>query len=238
MKSVGGIVYLSAEEMAEFDRMAIEDFGVDELILMENAGIAVAKVARRMLGGTVAGKRVSFLVGKGNNGGDGLVAARHLHNWGARVDLVLGDKRDELRDIPAKQLAILEKMGVRSSGPESSLRGSDIVVDALFGYNLKGDPREPAASMIKRANDSRVPILAVDMPSGLDATSGEPGNPCVKADTTVTFGLPKAGFLNPNSRKFVGVLYLADISFPLEIYRKHSVPERIFAKDTLKRISP
>jgi NAD(P)H-hydrate epimerase len=152
------------------------------------------------------------------------------------VALSLGVERTDVRDIPAKQLTILERMGVRPAGPEASVLGSDLVVDALFGYNLKGSPREPAAGMIRRANSSGIPILAVDMPSGLDATSGEPGDPCVESDATVTFGLPKVGFLNPSSRRFVGDLYLADISFPSEVYRKHGVSGAIFDAGTLIRI--
>ena len=236
MKSHGGIAYLTAEEMAEFDRAAIQDFGIDELILMENAGVAVANVARRMLGGAVAGRPICFLVGRGNNGGDGLVAARHLYNWGARVDLMVAGEKSDLRDIPSKQLAILEKMGVRPSGPEASMLGSALVIDGLFGYNLKGDPREPMSGMIRRANGSRIPILAVDIPSGLDATSGEPGDPCIVAHTTVTLGLPKAGFLNPNSRRFVGELFLADISFPQQVYENYSLSRGIFARDSMIRI--
>jgi NAD(P)H-hydrate epimerase len=236
LKSRGGIAYLTAEEMAEFDRAAIEDFGMDELILMENAGVAVAGVARRMLGGTVAGRKVSFLVGKGNNGGDGLVAARHLSNWGARVGLLFGQQKEELRDLPAKQLVILGKMGISSSGPDSSVPGSDILVDALFGYNLKGDPREPAASLIRRANASKIPILAVDIPSGLGATSGQPGDPCIMASATVTLGLPKTGFLNLVARKYVGGLYLADLSFPAPVYMKYSQKTSIFQKDSTVKI--
>ena len=108
MRTQGGFVYLTAQEMAEFDRSAIEEFGIDELVLMENAGLAVANVARRLLGGDVTGKRVGVLVGKGNNGGDGLVAAMQLQNWGAQVRPVLAGERDDLKALPAKQLEIVE----------------------------------------------------------------------------------------------------------------------------------
>ena len=236
MKREGGIVYLTAEEMAEFDRMAIEDFGIDELILMENAGSAVADVARLMLGGAERGRTVCVLVGKGNNGGDGLVAARHLNNWGAQVSLVMGGERADLKAIPAKQLATLEKMGVSPRGAGEGLEGCGLVIDALFGYNLKGSPREPAAGIIRRANSSGVSILAVDIPSGLDATLGTPGDPCVAADTTVTLGLPKAGFLNEEARSHVGSLYVADISFPDLLYRRYSQDRAIFAKGRIVKI--
>ncbi len=229
-------MFLTAEEMAEFDRIAIEDYGIDELLLMENAGVAVARVARTMLSGNVEGRKVFFLVGKGNNGGDGLVAARHLQNWGASVSLVLGGTPEELREMPAKQLSILDKIGATPSGSGMEVKGADLLVDALFGYNLKESPREPAAGMIRRANHSKVRILAVDIPSGLDATTGVPGDPCVLADTTVTLGLPKAGFLNPKAKRYVGELYLADLSFPGVLYRRYLQPKGLFGKDSLVRV--
>lgn len=232
MKAKGGFAYLTAEEMAEADRVAIEDFGIDVLSLMENAGKQVADLARRMLGGTVEGRKVCCLVGKGNNGGDGLVAARHLRNWGADVSIVLAGSREELRDVPARQFVSVQKMGLRVTEPTGDF-GGELLIDALLGYGSRGNPREPVAGVILRANGSSVPILAVDVPSGLDATTGEPGEPCVSAKTTVTFGLPKSGFLNPRSRKFVGELYLADISLPDQIYRRYHFPQGIFAKDAL-----
>jgi len=228
-----GFVYVTAQEMAEFDRSAIVDFGIDELILMENAGLAVANAARRLLGGDATGKKIGVLVGKGNNGGDGLVAARHLQNWGAQVNLVLAGDRADLKELPAKHLEVVESMGARPTGPDSGLGGGDLLVDALLGYNLRGNPKEPLAGMIRRANDSRMRILAVDIPSGLDATTGEPGDPCVIADTTVTLGLPKVGFLNPRARRCLGRLYLADISFPTLLYAKYGQKDGLFGRDSL-----
>jgi len=236
LRSEGGLAYLTAEEMAGLDRIVIEEFGIDVLVLMENAGVAVANLAREMLGGSVAGKRIVCLAGKGNNGGDGLVAARHLHNWGARTAVALAGGRGGLRDAPARQLTVLDMMGSDVGGPEKNFAESDLLVDALLGYGAKGDPREPTAGVIRRANESGVPILSVDLPSGLDATSGEPNNPCIRAKATVTFGLPKTGFLNPVARAYVGELYVADISFPAEAYRRYSQEKVVFQKGPLARI--
>jgi NAD(P)H-hydrate epimerase len=221
--------------MAELDRFVTEEFGIDVLVLMENAGVAVANLAREMLGGSVVGKRIVCLSGKGNNGGDGLVAARHLHNWGASMVVVLAEGRGGLRDAPARQLAVLDKMGLDVAGPERDFTESKLLVDALLGYGARGDPRGPVAGVIRRANESGVPILAVDLPSGLDATSGKPNNPCIKARATVTFGLPKTGFLNPEARTYVGNLYVADISFPAGAYRRYS-QKVVFQKGALARI--
>ncbi len=236
MRSEGGLVYLTAEEMAEADRVTVEEFGIDVLSLMENAGLRVAELARRMLGGTVSDRSVCCLVGRGNNGGDGLVAARHLHNWGARVSVAVGGEKAELRDVPAKQLAILEKMGIPIGGPGRDFGSVELLVDALLGYGSRGDPREPLAGLIRRANGSGIPILAADVPSGLDATTGEPGEPCIFAKATITFGLAKTGFLNPKGRRLVGELYLADISLPVQVYHRYSPRGGVFGKETLVRI--
>jgi len=236
MRNEGGLVYLTAEEMAEADRIAIEEYGIDVIALMENAGVATAHLARKMLGGDVQGRKVCCLVGRGNNGGDGLVAARHLSNWGAVVRVVLAGEKSDLRDVPARQIAIVDKMGIPLVGPKDGLGGAQLVVDALLGYGSRGSPREPVAGLIRQGNGSGVPILAVDIPSGMDATTGEPGDPTIEARATVTFGLPKTGFLNPKGRRYIGELYLADISMPGRIYASNSVGGGLFARDALVRV--
>jgi NAD(P)H-hydrate epimerase len=236
MEKQGALAYLTAEEMANADREAIEDYGIGVVALMENAGVAAAQLSRKMVGGDVQGKSVCCLVGRGNNGGDGLVAARHLHNWGADVRVILAGERSDLRDVPAKQMAIVDKMGIPLTGAETGFGDARLLVDALLGYGSRGSPREPVAGMIRRANESKVPILAVDVPSGLDATTGHPGDPTIVAKATLTFGLPKTGFLNPEARHFVGELYLADISMPSRIYGSVSVSARLFSRESIVRI--
>ena len=226
---------MTSEEMGEADREAIDGFGIDVLSLMENAGSAVATLARLLLGGNAVGRRVGVLVGKGNNGGDGLVAARHLHNWGADVRVMLSD-REAIGQVPSRQLTAVEKAGVSVYGAGESLAGFDLLIDSLLGYNSKGDPRELVRAMILNANTSGVPTLAVDIPSGLDATAGGPNDPCVIARATLTLGFPKTGFLNPRCRRYVGQLYLGDVSLPLEIYRKHSQSATLFEKESVVRI--
>lgn len=230
-----GLAYLTSEEMKEADQEAIDGFGIDVLSLMENAGLEIATVARRMLDGSVVGRRISVLVGKGNNGGDGLVAARHLHNWGANVRVMLSD-RGAIGPVPSRQLTGVEKAGMPVDDAGNSLSGFDLLIDSLLGYNSKGNPREPVRTMILSANASRVPILAVDIPSGLDATAGEPNDPCVIAKATLTLGFPKTGFLNPRCRGYVGQLYLGDVSLPLEVYRKHSQDKKLFEKESVIKI--
>lgn len=238
MKMEGGVAFLASEEMADADREATERFGIGVPVLMEKAGLATATMARRYLGGNTVGSRVLCLAGKGNNGGDGLVAARYLANWGCRVQVFLGAPRGELKELPAQQLRAAEAAGIDLSGPDSALPDAELIVDALLGYSSRGNPREPVAGLIRRANESRIPILAVDLPSGLDASSGEAGEPCIVANSTVTFGFPKTGFLNPKAAHFVGRLYLADISVPDEIYRKHGMVGRPFKGEGLVELFP
>ena len=219
--------------MRLIDERAINEVGIDVLSLMENAGRQTAILARRMLGGDTFGKKVACLVGKGNNGGDGLVAARHLHDWGAEVSLALSAPRIDFRDVPAKQLAIAEKLGLKVFESGARLAGQDLVIDALLGYSSKGAPRGSVADLIKLANLSKVPILALDIPSGLDPTTGVANQPCIVAKATITLGFPKLGFLNPESRLYVGSLYLCDISLPRQIYEAHGNMGRIFEKESL-----
>jgi NAD(P)H-hydrate epimerase len=237
MEERAGVVYVTAEEMREIDDITVREFQVDVPMLMENAGRAVADLARRMLQGTTLGKRVACLVGGGNNGGDGMVAARHLANWGTEVKVVLGTSKDKMKDAPLKQLHIIEKMGIPIRETDWSIRDNDLLVDALLGYGLEGNPRDRIGAIIKEANESRRPILAIDIPSGMNATTGEAYDPCIKATSTLSLALPKTGFLAASASQYVGQLYLADISIPQKIYQRFGQQELLFQKDTVLRIS-
>ncbi len=221
--------------MKAIDETAIGDYKIDVLSLMENAGLAAAILAKRMLGGSVRGRRVVCLTGKGNNGGDGLVAARHLHNWGADVSILIGAERDALGEVTSRHLHTVEAMGITAS-QSLELEGFDLIIDALLGYNAKGQPREPVASIIRKANETDSPMLALDIPSGLDPTSGEPNDPCIVAKATLTLGLPKTCFLSPASRHFVGELYLGDVSIPREVYTRYSMSAPPFGREQVVRI--
>jgi NAD(P)H-hydrate epimerase len=232
-----GVVYVTAEEMRKIDDTTIRDFQVDVLMLMENAGRATAELARRMLQGTTLGKRVACLVGGGNNGGDGMVAARHLANWGASVKVIAGTSKDRMKDVPLGQLHIIEKMGIPILSTEYVLKDYDLLIDGLIGYGLEGNPRDRIATMIKDANSSGRPILALDVPSGMNATTGEAYKPCIEATATVTLALPKTGFLARGTSSYVGDLYLADISVPRKVYESFGQKSVLFQRDILMRIN-
>ncbi|MEK7325537.1 MAG: NAD(P)H-hydrate epimerase, partial [Chloroflexota bacterium] len=209
---------LTTAQMAEVDRLMIEEYGIMLIQMMENAGRNLAELARRMLDGQLAGRHIVVLCGAGNNGGGGMVAARHLHNRGANVEVKFVGGLARLKDVPAHQWRILQTMAL-AKNDDPDLGQADLIIDALIGYGLSGDPRGATAEWIVQANGSGRPILALDTPSGLDATSGAPGNPGIRARATLTLALPKTGLLKANARHFVGDLYLADIGVPPELYR-------------------
>jgi NAD(P)H-hydrate epimerase len=217
---------VTVDQMREVDRLMVEEMGIELLQMMENAGRALAAQARRLLGGDARGRRVVVLVGRGGNGGGGLAAARRLHTWGADVSVVLAQPAESMAGVPAHQLAILDRIGVGRRGPEDAsglgrtLAEAELVLDALIGYSLRGPPREPVASLIRAANGAATPILALDVPSGLDGDTGEAHDPTIRAAATLTLALPKAGLLRPAADGWVGELRVADISVPAVVYRR------------------
>ncbi len=213
----GEIPALTTDQMREVDRAMIEDIGITLPQMMENAGRHLATLAREKLGGNVEGKRIVILAGRGNNGGGGLVAARRLANWGAQVCVITTASPNEYRDVPAHQLAILQKMGIVIS-PSTELPPADLILDCLIGYGLRGAPRGTTTDLIHQANQSGAPIISLDAPSGLDTTTGEVYEPCIRADATLTLALPKVGLLSEKARAVVGELYVADISVPPQVY--------------------
>lgn len=214
-----------AGEMRKIDQVTIESYGIPGSVLMENAGLQVLKVLTEVLGRLVA-RRITILAGKGNNGGDGFVVARHLFNSGARVETVLVGKEEEVVGDARLNLHILRQMGapVREFHNDTAdelmelLVRSEMIVDALLGTGIKGSPQGPVAAAIDLVNrvamENQVPVISVDVPSGLDADTGAVPGPCIRASRTVTFGYPKLGqFLYPGAG-YVGELTVADISIP------------------------
>jgi NAD(P)H-hydrate epimerase len=165
-----------------------------------------------------------------------MVAARHLANWGVNVEVIVGTTKDKVKDVPLEQLHILEQMGIQILSTDYALRDYELLIDGLIGYGLEGNPRDRVAMIIKDANSSGRPILALDLPSGMNATTGEAYNPCIKATATLTLALPKTGFLAPGASPYVGDLYLADISIPRKVYQSFGQKKILFQNDTLLKI--
>jgi len=235
---------VTADQMREVDRMAVEEFGLGILQMMENAGRNLALHVMDMLDRGKArpepcpepfdfaqdkqGRRgsqrgeVTVLAGSGGNGGGGLCCARHLHNRGFKVWVVLDRDPRMLRGAAAHQLNILQAAGLQPADPAQAgeLMGrSQIVVDALIGYGLRGAPRGRTAELIELCNQHAARVLSLDVPSGLDATTGEAPGPVVRPERTLTLALPKTGL-----QHVPGDLYLADIGIPPEVFQRLGVP--------------
>ena len=218
--SVADMPAVTRDQMREVDRLMIEEFGIQLLQMMENAGLNLAELVRLHLDGEPAGRRVVVLAGRGNNGGGGLTAARRLSAWGAEVQVVLSVEPSELRDVPALQLGILQQMGVPARRFDRALPAHDILIDAVIGYSLEGPPQGPPRDLIAAANGSSAVVISLDVPSGIDVDTGEAAGEAVKATATMTLALPKPGLLVAGSLAYVGGLYLADISVPPGLYAK------------------
>jgi NAD(P)H-hydrate epimerase len=226
--------------MREVDRLTVEIYGLQIEQMMENAGRHLAELARRLAGGSVRGTRIAVVIGKGNNGGGGMVAARHLHNWGADVTALLPEVG--LSGVPAAQRRILRAFLIEEETEADAVRHladwtGPLVLDALIGYGLTGNPRGLSAAMIDAVNASAATVIALDVPSGLDATSGVVHTPCVKATATMTLALPKTGLLMTEARDVVGALYLTDIGIPAALYMAIGLEvPHLFNRDPVVRL--
>jgi len=210
-------MFLSRAAVRAIDRRAIEEFGVPGVVLMENAGRGAAEVLLAQGG---AGP-VTICCGKGSNGGDGFVIARHLDNRAVPVRLLLFARPDELTGDAAINCQIAVRAGLPltvwpdEAALAAALAGSAWVVDALFGTGLNGPLRPPFDRVVAAINSAgNACVLAVDIPSGLDCDTGEPLGPTVRAQHTVTFVAPKQGFANPAAGAWLGQVHVADIGAP------------------------
>ncbi|MFZ3089623.1 MAG: NAD(P)H-hydrate dehydratase [Nitrospirota bacterium] len=231
----------TSEEMQRLDKDAQTRYGISSLILMENAGMQTVRHIEEKYGG-LKKKSVVVVSGKGNNGGDGFVIARHAANRGADVSVFLLSDAKGISGDARTNLVILKKMKVPVHTGISNLKGSlskaDLIVDAIFGTGLKTDVKGIHAKTINLINNAGRPIIAVDIPSGIDADTGQIKGTAVKADTTVTFGLPKIGhFIYPGAA-YSGSLKIADISIPKTLIEKSLIKTRLITKDHVKKILP
>ena len=230
--------------MAALEQRCREACGISTAALMEQAGRRTAEVARVLVrpGG---GRRVVVLAGKGNNGGDGLVAARHLAGDGP-VRVVLLVPPGEIGGVPAEHLQALRDRHVRieeaatlsPSDLARALREADLIIDAIFGTGIRGPARGLHAQVIAAANGSGTPILAVDLPSGVDASSGRADPPCIHAAATVAMAAPKVGVVQYPAAAHAGRLYVADIGIPASLMRDAPIPTELATAPWVDRTLP
>jgi NAD(P)H-hydrate epimerase len=213
-------MFLSREQVRALDRKAIEHLGIPGVVLMENAGRGTAEL---LLSLGVSG-RVVLCCGKGNNGGDGFVIARHLANCGVEVRVLVFAHPEELRGDAEVNYRIIARSGLPivalTADPldmaalRHELSVAEWVVDALFGTGLTGPLRAPFDQIVDAINASSARVLAVDIPSGLDCDTGQPLGPTVRAQHTATMAALKKGFAEPAARKWLGAIHLVDIGVP------------------------
>jgi NAD(P)H-hydrate epimerase len=236
---------LQPAQMREVQRVAQEDYGIDILQMTENAGRSAAMLAMAMLGGRARGQRLVILVGGGNKGAAGLAATRHLTNWGFAVEPVLGEVETEMTFVARRHIQILRSAGIIAPADsdtsefhlEGQLLAADLVIDALLGYGIEGPPMGMAAAITHLALQAKRPVLSLDVPTGVSASTGEIHAPAIRAVTTLALDLPKRGLVELKNREVAGELYLADLGIPRAVYERSGIPVTgVFSEGPIVRL--
>lgn len=212
---------LTRDQVRRVDAVAIADYGMSGLVLMENAGRGAAETIDHI----VPDGRVVIFCGKGNNGGDGYVIARHLQLFGRDVVVVMLADSKELSGDAAVNAAIAAKAEIPietfdGDGVPDRLSKGDVIVDCLLGTGTVGDPRGDFATAINLANAAESVRIAIDIPSGLDCDTGVPATPTFLADHTITFVAAKVGFENASAKPYVGRIHEIGIGVPAKLLRR------------------
>ena len=214
-------ITMTVEQCRQFDQRAINVIGIPGVVLMENAGRSCAEIIIARLKQT-GGRKVCIFCGTGNNGGDGFVIARHLHNAGLLPSVFICGEATKIKGDAELNYKIVSKMNIAVGGInpaaenvekqiDASAGGCDLLVDAIFGTGFSGVLKGGFEKIVRKINLLGKTVVAVDCPSGLDCDTGEPAGAVIKADITVTFAAAKCGFKNPESKKFTGEIYVASI---------------------------
>lgn len=217
---------ITASQAQKIDYMAIHRFGMPSVAMMENAGRAVALLIDQRFK-KLKPATICVVCGPGNNGGDGLVITRYLINLGFFVKVFLIGQPSQLTEDARINYGIIKKMKADVTiltritlGFLATVQQADLIVDAIFGIGLNRDIKEPFLSIIQAINQSRQKVFSVDVPSGLDATTGKTHSACVRANGTITFVLPKKGFFCNEGPRFCGRVHVVDIGIPSMVIQK------------------
>lgn len=236
--------FCTSAEMRRLDEKAIKECGIPGVVLMENAARAAAYCCRRHFG-DLAGRRVAMVCGRGNNGGDGLVMARIFHGWGALVRIFLLGAVNQIKGDARTNLEIVFKMGLEVVEiPDEAhldrlqLHGADLIVDAILGTGLSAEVRGMYRQVIESINIRKTPVASVDIPSGLDADTGRIWGVAVRADLTITCGLPKIGLLLPPGDALVGTLEVVDIGLPPHVLSEADPGKELITEESLAGMLP
>jgi ADP-dependent NAD(P)H-hydrate dehydratase / NAD(P)H-hydrate epimerase len=232
---------VTAEEMRVIDRRTIEGYSIPGSVLMERAGLAVASRIKEAF----SPRKVIIIAGSGNNGGDGLVVARNLYNEGWDVKVFLTVKPEDLKGDALLQYRIAVKFGLKIypineflTNCSSLITRHCILVDALLGTGISKNVTGLLSEVISYLNRSNVPIISVDIPSGISSDNGQIMGEAVRADCTVTFGLPKRGHLLYPGAQHSGKLFIEDIGFPKELLNSEKLHIELLTKDKVSPLIP
>lgn len=235
-----------AEEMRGIDRKAAETYGVEELVLMENAGHRAAEAVCDLLG-KPAGKSVLVLAGMGNNGGDAFAAARHLANAGVRVKVFEIGELSHQKPSAAKNRAIDEAMGIERYALASdrdwdrlsvAMKFADLIVDGLLGTGFAGELRKPVLRLIELVNSAGRPVLSIDIPSGVASDTGAVTSVAIEAAATLTLGLPKPGHFFSPGAECTGKLLVDDIGLPPPLLSDDAIHQSLLDAELAKTLLP
>jgi len=217
---VSNIKFISTNQMVEVDRLMIEEYNINLFQMMENAGRSLALTCSNILKSEKLDK-ILIIAGTGGNGGGGLTAARRLFNWGINVDILLTSEKKKYSGTIGNQLSIVQNMGINIFEilDFDFDNQYDLIIDSMIGYNLKGKLKSKIVTLIDWVNSSKSIKVSLDVPSGIDSTTGIILSTCIHADFTMTLALPKIGFTKKSAKRYIGVLLLADISVPPSLYK-------------------
>ena len=233
-----------AKQMREIDQIAIHQYGIPEIVLMENAGVAVAKIVKNFLV-DFSGKKVAIFAGKGNNGGDAFVVARHLHNCGIKVKVYIVGNAEKICGSSKINLDILQNMNIDILQVSSErdwdkvkigVAFSDLLIDGLLGTGFNGELSAEMVKIINIMNDSQKLVVAIDVPSGVSIDTGKVLSSAVRANVTVTFGLPKIGLLLYPGASYAGKIEIIDIGLPNELLKNEHIKQNMVNDNMVKRL--
>jgi hydroxyethylthiazole kinase-like uncharacterized protein yjeF len=237
----------NAEQMQELDRKAIETYRIPGIVLMENAGRGAAEVISKAFP-DIQKRKIAIIAGKGNNGGDGFVIARHLLNQGVSVKVFVLTEPKSLRGDAETNYQIFSRMkGEVISLPSSKdyqkvkkdLEKFDLLIDGIFGTGLDAEVRGYYREVIDHLNSLQKPIVAIDIPSGLDANTGKPLGIAIRASLTITFGLPKVGHLLSPGVDYVGEVKIVDIGIPRSLVEEEKIQTHLLEREEIQKwLSP
>jgi hydroxyethylthiazole kinase-like uncharacterized protein yjeF len=213
------MIRLTREQVRRIDRISLEEYHIPGIVLMENAAIAAANVAEQMMPPDAG--PVVVICGGGNNGGDGLAVARRLRNHGYHVQILLATDPQKYKGDAKINWDITQAMKIPAQSADVSSIGRQkpaLIVDAIFGTGLTETPRPPFGELVQAIEQAGAPVLAIDIPSGLDCDTGKPLGPaCVKATRTITFVAEKVGFDQPSASEYLGIVSVGEIGCPREL---------------------